>query len=591
MKFKNMVALLLPLFALFIMTSCNSEIQTTEESTTYKSETSIGEETTPSPTPAPIDMPLNRFQQTGEYFSPVLGLCEDYPRGTPVSEIERDFSLMNEYGIRDMRVSIAWGDYETAKNYFPDWSLLDEKVRLAQEYGIELYPYICYSPSWATVDGTWRSPPLDLQDWYDFVYTVVTRYKEEITYWELWNEGDNTDFWTGTWQEQLELVKVGAQAVKDANPSAITIFGGLTNKTPGHVNTIYTSGVAEYIDVINIHYYYETWNPNPTENVYGVTKHVADVIRRYGGKQELWVAEVGYSNYVEEDGRVSPWYSISHPYEKTRQFQAVTFYRTFTRIVATEDVSTILWYEIKDLRLDSVAIGDVNNYFLGALDHDYFPKHLWFALSTAKILFEDPYKPIDDYLEIDDSESERSFVHAFERENKDVVLLAWNRGADTENIEVVVPGEFSYAVSHSVTGEKYFTDFSIKNGKTVFNLELNPECIHIIELFKNELPPLLNITGPKIDAAGNGKFIITATAENIGQKEASQVEGKIIVNNNLEVLSEKYIPVGNIKGKESIELSWEIKVTQNENEESTQAFWIVVKDDNNSLCAVLVDLP
>ena len=84
---------------------------------------------------------------------------------------------------------------------------------------------------------------------------VVDRYKDDIKYWELWNEGDNRDFWLGTWQEQLELVKVGAIAVKDAYPEAVTIFGGLTNKTPGHVNTIYTSGVAEYIDVIHIHYY------------------------------------------------------------------------------------------------------------------------------------------------------------------------------------------------------------------------------------------------------------------------------------------------------------------------------------------------
>jgi len=561
-----------------------------ETSTLSESEISFQESDSQSPTPSPqpekIYDSLNKHHFGSEFFSPVLGLCEDYPKGTSVSSIEKDFSLMAEYGLSDMRVSIAWGDYEPRKG-FSDWTLLDEKVALASKYNITLYPYICYSPGWAT-GGGWRNPPLNYDDWYDFVYMVVDRYKDNIKYWELWNEGDNADFWLGTWQEQLELVKVGAIAVKDADPDAVTIFGGLTKKIPGHVNTIYTSGVADYIDVINIHFYNETWDSSPTENIYGVTKLVADVIRRYGGKQELWIAEIGYSDYVQEDGSISDWTRINAPYEKTQDFQAVTFVRSYSRIVATDDVSVILWYEIKNLRLDSVAIGDVNNYFLGALDHDYFPKPLWFAIASTKKLFESPFKTIDDLLVVDKKDAVRPFYHAFIRENDDVVLLAWNRGIINEDIEISVPGNFSHAISYSVTGEKQEIDYVQTDDFAVFELKLIPENMHIIELFSNQVPNRLNIYNPQVVSSGQNKYTISATVMNIGKTLSETVYAKIYTNQGLMDVKEEIIEIESLNSGQYATVSWEVEKSDSD---KPAKLWISVKDNLTPPGAILIEIP
>ena len=43
--------------------------------------------------------------------------------------------------------------------------------------------------------------------------------------------------------------------------------------------------------------------PRPPRRICDQVKQVADVIRRHGGRQELWVAEIGYSDYVEPNGR------------------------------------------------------------------------------------------------------------------------------------------------------------------------------------------------------------------------------------------------------------------------------------------------
>lgn len=584
---KFIIIILSLLLALSLVTGCHNQSESTIPS---ESKSPPEESVTADPSPTPqierISSSLNKHHFGAEFYSPVLGLCEDYPKGTQVSSIEKDFSMMAAYGLKDMRVSIAWGDYEPRKG-FSDWTLLDQKVALASEYGITLYPYICYSPGWAT-GGGWRNPPLDYDDWYDFVYMVVDRYKDSIKYWELWNEGDNADFWLGTWQQQLELVKVGAIAVKNANPDAVTIFGGLTNKTPGHVNTIYTSGVAEYIDVINIHFYNETWENSPTENIYGVTKLVADVIRRYGGKQELWIAEIGYSDYVQEDGSISDWVRINAPYEKTQNFQAVTFIRAYSRIVATEDVSVILWYEIKNLRLDSVAIGDVNNYFLGALDHNYFPKPLWFAIAFTDKLFESPFKSIDELVNVEKEDNAKPYYHAFLRENGDVILLAWNRGTVDENIEITVPGDFSHAISYSVTGEKKETGFTQTSTGAHFDLKLIPEQMHIIELFNDKPDIRLNIYNPQIISNGNGKYTVSANIANIGFQKSEEVYAGIYVNPGLNEVEKKTIEIESLNSGQYTTVSWEIEKSD---VSEPARLWISVKDNMTPPAAVQIEIP
>ncbi len=528
-----------------------------------------------------VTLPLNKIQQSSEFFSPILGLCEDYPYGTWPEDIEPDFALMADYGIKDMRVSVAWRDYEFARD-FTDWWLLDEKVALAEQYGITLYPYICYAPTWAT-GASMMSPPMDYQDWYNFVYQVVDRYRGRIHTWELWNEGDNEEFWVGTWEEQLELVKVGAQAVKDADPQARTVFGGLTNLRPNHVNTIFTSGVAEFIDVINIHFYHETWNPSPTEQIYSDVKGVADVIRRHGGKQELWIAEIGYSDYVEPDGRVSYWVRTRAPYEKTREFQGVTFARSYALIAATEDVSNILWYEIKNLRMDSAAIGDVNNHYLGALDHDYFPKHLWFAIANVNQLFAQGFRAIDDKLVVD---GPGAFVHGFERENGDVIVMAWNRGVKNETIKVTVPGVKGQVLRYSVTGEKSEFPFEIAGQDTKLTLELDPADMHIIEILVDEVPSRLTIRDVEVIQVGEDTYRITAKVANLGEQTAPGVMVEVFANKDTELLQEGLWHIGDVSPGEEIDVFWDIQVT---NPQGSPEAWLSVRAHNLGPAAILLD--
>jgi hypothetical protein len=72
---------------------------------------------------------------------------EDFPKGTSLGIIGKDFRLMRQLGLDTMRTSFAWDDFEPAPGKY-DFSWLKKVLRLAQENGIKLRPYIAYIPGW-----------------------------------------------------------------------------------------------------------------------------------------------------------------------------------------------------------------------------------------------------------------------------------------------------------------------------------------------------------------------------------------------------------------------------------------------------------
>ena len=104
-------------------------------------------------------------------------------------------------------------------------------------------PLGLYEPIFA--DGTDTPGPGKLINqanyWADFVHNTVERYKPGgilagqqgwpgsvgVRHWEVWNEPDLDQFWSGTVQEYYRLLEVGYQSVKAADPEATVILGAL----------------------------------------------------------------------------------------------------------------------------------------------------------------------------------------------------------------------------------------------------------------------------------------------------------------------------------------------------------------------------
>jgi hypothetical protein len=118
--------------------------------------------------------------------------------------------------------------------------------------------------------------------WARFIYAAVNRYRpggglaqqqgwthgEGIRVWELWNEPDLDQFFSGTYTDYARMLKVGFLSARHADPAAKMLFGGLANyQKPGWLNDTLSLIAADpdreqngwFMDGVATHWYSYAW--------------------------------------------------------------------------------------------------------------------------------------------------------------------------------------------------------------------------------------------------------------------------------------------------------------------------------------------
>ena len=118
-------------------------------------------------------------------------------------------------GIAWIRVDFNWDMIQPARERY-DWTLTDAVVTEARARGLNLYATLAYSPGWANGGQGRNTPPRNPDDWYNFVYETVSRYRDRVRHWGMWNEPNFKSFWSGSVTQYLQMIlEVGARAVRD----------------------------------------------------------------------------------------------------------------------------------------------------------------------------------------------------------------------------------------------------------------------------------------------------------------------------------------------------------------------------------------
>jgi hypothetical protein len=375
----------------------------------------VGCEPTGAKAPAPLTP--NGLRQVA------LGLCEDYPEESrSLAEARRDLGVLQRAGVGVLRVSIGWDGVEPEKDRY-DFAFWDAFVDLAvREFGITLIPYVAYTPHWNSDGGPedhWKTPPRDLQEFAEIMHLLAARYRGRVGSWELWNEPDNRDYWLGTPADYARLLAAGSQAVRAAAPEAKVVFGGIAGGVDFLRELFDEHGASQRVDVVNLHAYYETWNPNPLESISPYIAEAAAIVERHRGAQALWMAEVGYSNY-----RLTSAAAPLRGYEHTAEFQAVMLLRTTALVLSAPAVSLFAWYELKDPRPSDAMIGDDHNRHLGVTFADYRPKPAFAALGFSNRLFGAGFRSLDGELRVEAAPASLQ-LRGFLTSRSTVVLVAW----------------------------------------------------------------------------------------------------------------------------------------------------------------------
>lgn len=292
------------------------------------------------------------------------------------AELDQALSSMRTLGVGWHRAIFYWGSIETSNDVWW-WRDYDPYVDRIRSAGISIMAQVAYTAPWASSGSTDRYPPRNYDDWYDYVYHLVSRYgsranglgsdygRNQIHYWEIWNEPDIPGFWAGTPSEYARLLATAYQAVKAADPTAKVLLGGLARAGALHDpefpekilgDPVYPAG--QYFDIYNIHL-----NQHPMEVVRRIIEDDEEMLRTYGydyDSRPLWVTEGGYPSDAS-------FQNIS-AYQGGQTAQSL-YVADWVDLVRALGAAKVFWYRLRD-RTPVVAAQDTS----GLMSPSFVPK-------------------------------------------------------------------------------------------------------------------------------------------------------------------------------------------------------------------------
>lgn len=198
---------------------------------------------------------------------------------------------------------VTWFDLEPRNGEW-HFELLDQYVALAEQHNVDLLLPLGFCPAWASERPTEVSPnfepgavagPRRIEDWRDYVSTVARRYKGRIRRYEIWNEPNLREYWTGTTKDLANLAREAYLILKATDPAATVVTPSPTNREtgPSWLDDYLAAGGGNWADAIGHHLYVY---PNPPEALAPFVGRVRRIMTKYGmdGKP-LWNTEMGWS--------------------------------------------------------------------------------------------------------------------------------------------------------------------------------------------------------------------------------------------------------------------------------------------------------
>lgn len=272
--------------------------------------------------------------------APALGMNVFFEQEVEPDKRQRSLDLLRAAGVSWVRQELPWEQIEpVAKGQTTDpnfggssWAKFDDIVSRAATSDERLLLRLDTSPRWAlpasAPDGL--SPPVNSEDYFDFVGQVAERYKGRVAAYQIWNEPNLTSEWghqPPNPAAYASLLQGAAARIRQADPSALVVMAALaptlTESADAlnelvYLQQLYDAGVRGSFDVLAVQAYGLRGGPDdprigPTADVDSSRPVlVRDLMVRNGDSQKpVWATELGWNTnppsfQVQQFGRVTP---------------------------------------------------------------------------------------------------------------------------------------------------------------------------------------------------------------------------------------------------------------------------------------------
>ncbi len=204
---------------------------------------------------------------------------------------------MTELGAGVVRLAYGWDVIEpNCKGCF-NWEATDAWRDEAKRTHRTIFASLAYAPAWANGGHPYRYPPVNYQDWYDFVFATVSRYKNDIHLWGVWNEPNLDEYLQGADPKVYRsLVIMARAAIRAADPSAMVLgpevsFHGVKDGWFAAV----MNDFGDLFDIVTVHWYAD--GPD-------LAFMMDQLVRPVSLGKNVWLTEVGMTPCASLFGEV-----------------------------------------------------------------------------------------------------------------------------------------------------------------------------------------------------------------------------------------------------------------------------------------------
>ena len=359
-------------------------------------------------------------------FCGLIGICGELVAAEPAATAQRSgspwgisssassfrnheewFPKMMDAGVTTIRLFPEWSTFEPKPEMW-NWSDGDRLIKSAIDHKLEINAILMGSRPGSKSSHTF--PMDDLDGWSRYVSTVVGRYKRQIHYWEVWNEG-NGGFNDGhhTTTDYARLAIATYEAARKADPKSqigLTVASFDAPYLHQAIRSMAAQGKPNCFDFLCIHPYEiadglsETDGEVPFLWMNRILRSMLKAAAPERANAEIWMTEVGHRLVSNKNRTV------------TEHDAAVALARMYTMAVA-QGITCTQWFEAQD------PAGEDQGF--GLLKRDGSPRAAYRTMKVlSSTLGQSPR--YQGWLALGDLQRGYGFVFAGETSD---VLVAW----------------------------------------------------------------------------------------------------------------------------------------------------------------------
>lgn len=311
------------------------------------------------------------------------GVVPDLTWFPSTADQERTAAALEDSESKWVRLDVGWHDFEPSKGSYDPWSVshYEAELQRARAAGQKVILMVHKSPRWASGSSDEQAPPRDAADYGRFMRFLAQRYGKYVDAWEVWNEPNYERFWPGGPDagEYVKLLKAAYPAVKEVDPTAKVLFGGLSTNDWQFVDRAYAAGAKGYFDVMATHPFSCS---NPPEKVdrdssgrmtrgsFPAYREVRDTMTAHGDSKPIWFTEFGWSTTSKSCG-------------VSESTQADYLRRAFEFVEKDPYVQVATWYNFRNNYWANDADETEARYGLMTTDFDRKPAYSAFKRYAA----------------------------------------------------------------------------------------------------------------------------------------------------------------------------------------------------------------